>query len=502
MLNFLAIENIVLIDKAEIDFARGLCILTGETGSGKSILLDALGLAIGFRTKARLIGQYGDRAQITAEFDISNNQICQKLLAENELLNSDNLGLLRIRRIIQENSNHKIYLNDILIGVNLLSKIGETLVEIHGQDEQRGLLNSAFHLAILDEYASNGDLLKEIAMRAKKLKEIDDKIAEINAKKELVLKEKDYLEHIIKELENSNIFENEEEDLIKKKSSLAAKEKILQLIEGLKNSLIEANSLLIQGQRLLIKNQPIIDNYLSGEREKFEVINQEIDNQNNQLDQKIDYLKNLQQEITAITDNKDQIEERLFLIRNLARKFNVSSKDLHLVLEDANQKLKLIASEEIVGEEMLLLKNNLLKEYHLFAKKLSQKRRDAALDLAKKVEKELSFLKMENVKFKVFFNDSDSSNLSDQSYHNLGYDRVKFITAINSDKFDDLSKIASGGELSRFMLALKVALINLKSVPVMVFDEIDAGIGGATADSIGKRLQTLSKKLQICTWFT
>ncbi len=497
MLNFLAIENIVLIDKAEIDFARGLCILTGETGSGKSILLDALGLAIGFRTKARLIGQYGDRAQITAEFDISNNQICQKLLAENELLNSDNLGLLRIRRIIQENSNHKIYLNDILIGVNLLSKIGETLVEIHGQDEQRGLLNSAFHLAILDEYASNGDLLKEIAMRAKKLKEIDDKIAEINAKKELVLKEKDYLEHIIKELENSNIFENEEEDLIKKKSSLAAKEKILQLIEGLKNSLIEANSLLIQGQRVLIKNQPIIDNYLSGEREKFEVINQEIDNQNNQLDQKIDYLKNLQQEITAITDNKDQIEERLFLIRNLARKFNVSSKDLHLVLEDANQKLKLIASEEIVGEEMLLLKNNLLKEYHLFAKKLSQKRRDAALDLAKKVEKELSFLKMENVKFKVFFNDSDSSNLSDQSYHNLGYDRVKFITAINSDKFDDLSKIASGGELSRFMLALKVALINLKSVPVMVFDEIDAGIGGATADSIGKRLQTLSKKLQI-----
>ena len=497
MLNFLAIENIVLIDKAEIDFARGLCILTGETGSGKSILLDALGLAIGFRTKARLIGQYGDRAQITAEFDISNNQICQKLLAENELLNSDNLGLLRIRRIIQENSNHKIYLNDILIGVNLLSKIGETLVEIHGQDEQRGLLNSAFHLAILDEYASNGDLLKEIAMRVKKLKEIDDKIAEINAKKELVLKEKDYLEHVIKELENSNIFENEEEDLIKKKSSLAAKEKILQLIEGLKNSLIEANSLLIQGQRLLIKNQPIIDNYLSGDREKFEVINQEIDNQNNQLDQKIDYLKNLQQEITAITDNKDQIEERLFLIRNLARKFNVSSKDLHLVLEDANQKLKLIASEEIVGQEILLLKNNLLKEYHLFAKKLSQKRRDAALDLAKKVEKELSFLKMENVKFRVFFNDSDSSDLSDQSYHNLGYDRVKFITAINSDKFDDLSKIASGGELSRFMLALKVALINLKSVPVMVFDEIDAGIGGATADSIGKRLQTLSKKLQI-----
>jgi DNA repair protein RecN (Recombination protein N) len=497
VLNFLAIENIVLIDKAEIDFAKGLCILTGETGSGKSILLDALGLAIGFRTNPRLIGQYSDKAQITAEFDISNNQICQKLLAENELLDSANAGLLRIRRIIQENSNHKIYLNDIAIGVNLLGKIGEALVEIHGQDEQRGLLNPAFHLAILDEYAGNYDLLKEVAGACKKLKEIDDKITEINAKKELALKEKDYLEYIIKELENCNIFENEEEDLIKKKDSLIAKEKILQLIEGLKSSLLEANSFLIQGQRLLIKNQNIIDNYLSQNQEKFEEINQEIDHQNNQLDQKIDYLKNLQQEIAAITDDKDKIEERLFLIRNLARKFNVSSKDLYLVLEDAKQKLKLIEAEEINAKELLLLKNDLLKDYHLLAKKLSQKRKDAAVDLAKKVEKELSFLKMEKVKFKVLFNDFDSSDLPDQSYHQLGYDRVKFITAINSDKFDDLSKIASGGELSRFMLALKVALINLKSVPVMVFDEIDAGIGGATADSIGKRLQTLSKKLQI-----
>ncbi len=493
MLNFLAIENIVLIDKAEIDFAKGLCILTGETGSGKSILLDALGLAIGFRGNPRLIGQYGDKAQITAEFDIASNQICQKLLAKNDLLNSDGSNILRIRRIIQENSNHKIYLNDVLIGVNLLSKIGETLVEIHGQDEQRGLLNPAFHLAILDEYASNFDLLTEVNRCYKKLKEIDEQIAEIAAKKEATLKEKDYLEYIIKELEDFNIIENEEEDLVRKKDALIGKEKILQFIEGFKVNILEANNYLIQGQRILIKNQNIIDNYLAKNQEKFEEINREIDDQNNQLDANINYLKNLEREISLINDNKDQIEERLFLIRNLARKFSVSSKDLYLVLGDARQKLKLIESAEVIGKEILIAKNNLLKEYKLLAKKLSQKRKEAALDLAKKVEKELSFLKMANVKFKVLFND----DLPSQNYNLLGYDRVKFITAINSDKFDDLSKIASGGELSRFMLALKVALINLKSVPVMVFDEIDAGIGGATADSIGKRLQTLSKKLQI-----
>lgn len=493
MLNFLAIENIVLIDKAEISFAKGLCILTGETGSGKSILLDALGLAIGFRGSQRLIGQYGSKAQITAEFDISNNQLCQKLLIENDLLSDNDSNILRIRRVIQENSGHKIYLNDTAIGVNLLGKIGETLVEIHGQDEQRGLLNPAFHLNILDEYANNSELLKKISICYQQLKEADSKIAEINAKKEAALKEKDYLDYIIKELEACNIVVGEEENLIKQKDSLAAKEKILQLLDGLKSNFIEANTYLIQAQKLMIKNQNIIDNYLIDDQKKFEEINSEIDSQNAKLDQTIDYLKNLSQQIAQFSYDKEQIEERLFLIRNLARKYSVNSNDLHLIIKDAKEKLKLIENEEIIVSEMIEIKNNLLQEYQILAKKLSQKRKDAALDLAKKVEKELSFLKMEKVKFKVHFDE----NKHDDSYHQSGYDKVKFITAINNDKFDDLSKIASGGELSRFMLALKVALINLKSVPVMVFDEIDAGIGGATADSIGKRLQSLSKKLQV-----
>ncbi len=496
MLKFLAIQNVVLIDKAEIDFSSnpvGLCILTGETGSGKSILLDAFGLAIGFRSNLRLIGSGENKASVNAEFDISNNEICKNLLQEHDLIDKDDASQLRIRRVVQENSSSKAYVNAEIVGVNLLAQIGETLVEIHGQDEQRGLLNPAFHLAILDEYASNFDLLTEVNRCYKKLKEMDEQIAAIAAKKEATLKEKDYLEYIIKELEDFNIIENEEEDLVRKKDALIGKEKILQFIEGFKVNILEANNYLIQGQRILIKNQNIIDNYLAKNQEKFEEINREIDDQNNQLDANINYLKNLEREISLINDNKDQIEERLFLIRNLARKFSVSSKDLYLVLGDARQKLKLIESAEVIGKEILIAKNNLLKEYKLLAKKLSQKRKEAALDLAKKVEKELSFLKMANVKFKVLFND----DLPSQNYNLLGYDRVKFITAINSDKFDDLSKIASGGELSRFMLALKVALINLKSVPVMVFDEIDAGIGGATADSIGKRLQTLSKKLQI-----
>lgn len=495
MLNFLSIQNIVLIDKAEIQFNRGLCVLTGETGSGKSILLDALGLAIGFRSNLRLIGNDENKAQVLAEFDISQNQNCQKILQENDLLDADNPQLLRIRRSIQDNSSSKVFINDVAIGVNLLAKIGESLLEIHGQHDQRGLLNPSAHGEILDEFAQNQNLLKNLKKNYEELKEVEEKIAELTAKKDQAEREKDYLTHVVQELENAAIKPDEENELVTKKDQIIGKEKILNFLSDLKSHLTEANSQLISSQRILIRNQNITDNFLSDKKDDFEKLSEKIDQQNIELDSALSSFDGIIRDIRNYDDNLSEIEERLFFIRSLARKFNVRIEELSEVILQSREKLKLIVGEEYLALDLEEKREELFKNYQKIAEELSERRKKAALILAKKVEEELQFLKMGNSRFLI---DVSRVGASEQILTSpKGFDKIRFTASINNNNFDDISRIASGGELSRFMLALKVALMDVKSVPTMIFDEIDTGIGGSTADAVGKRLKILSKNLQI-----
>ena len=497
MLISLSIHNIVLIDKAEITLSSGLCILSGETGSGKSILLDALGLAIGFRANFRLIGSDENKAQVAAEFDISQNQICKNFLSENDLLDTESPDHLRIRRAINENSVNKIFVNDVAIGVNLLAKVGETLVEIHGQHDQRGLLNPSAHLSILDEFAGNENLLKILKKIYENLREVEKKISDIAAKKEAAEREKDYLNHIVQELESAELKVNEENELIAKKDFLISKEKILNFSSDLKLHLVEANSQLILAQKILIRNQHF--------GEDFDGLSEKIDRQNDEIDSAVSAIQDLVRKISAEENNLDEIEERLFFIRSLARKFNVSIDLLPQIILDAQKKLKLLSNEEEASYELENQRLTLNKDYRKIADELSQRRKKSAKILSEKVEAELKFLKMGEVKFLVDVTldnlrktQSDDSHIEPfEVYSSTGYDRVRFTASLNKNSFDDISKIASGGELSRFMLALKVALLDVKSVPTMIFDEIDSGIGGSTADAVGKRLKTLSEKLQI-----
>lgn len=493
MLKNLSIQNIVLIDKTQINFASGLCVLTGETGSGKSILLDALGLAIGFRSNLRLIGDDENKAQVAAEFDISQNENCQKILEENDLLDIENPLLLRIRRSIQENSASKVFVNDVTIGVNLLAKIGESLIEIHGQHDQGGLLNASSHCQILDEFSQNQELLKSLKKIYESLKITEDKIAEINARKEQNQREKDYLEHVIKELLSADIQENEEENLVSKKDQLIGKEKILNFLEDLKSHLTEANSQTILAQRILIRNHHIIENFLADKKEQFEKISEKLDQQNIELDSTLSSFGEIVREINSSENNLAEIEERLFFIRSLARKFSVRVEELPEIIKASQEKLQLLSKEEETVSDLEDQRLKLSKTYQNIADELSKNRKKYSLILAKKVEEELQFLKMTNTKFLVEVKSHD--DLSHRS--NIGYDKVRFLAAINNNNFDDIAKIASGGELSRFMLALKVALMNVKSTPTMIFDEIDTGIGGSTADAVGKRLKSLSQNLQI-----
>ncbi len=503
MLKSLIINNIVLIDKAEIEFDAGLCILSGETGSGKSILLDALGLAIGFRSNSKLLGSHDTKANVIAEFDISLNPQCQEILVSNEIINSQNPHQLIIRRTLSENISSKVFVNDVPISVNLLAKIGESLVEIHGQHEQRGLLNPANHLIILDEFASNQILNKDLKKIYEELSKIDNEIADFEEKKSAIAREKDYLEHVINEINDAKIFENEEQILVQKKDHLVAKEKILNFIGDIKDSLTEASSNLFQSQKILSRNHNLVENFLKNEAENFFSLSEKTDIQIIDIEDSVKNLEQICKELNSSQDSKEEIEERLFIIRNLSRKFNCNANELEKLAQDSQIKLSTLNHEEKLSQDLIIKRQEYFTKYQKIAQDLSKKRRKSALELSKKVEEELDFLKMAGTKFLVEIIENKSLNLDEKNsiesknYFPNGFEKAIFKASLNKNNFDEITKIASGGELSRFMLALKVALMNVKSVPTIIFDEIDTGIGGSTSDAVGKRLKTLSQNSQI-----
>ncbi|MFM8185774.1 MAG: DNA repair protein RecN [Alphaproteobacteria bacterium] len=490
----MAINNIVLINKAEINFQKGLSILSGETGSGKSILLDAIGLIIGFRSNQRLIGNFDNKSSVIAEFDICENENCKKILAENSI-NFDDENILIIRRNIAENIN-KVFANDTIIGVNLLAKIGETLVEIHGQHEQHGLLNQATHQKILDEFAGNQKLCSDLKKIYEELTNIDQKIAEYQEKKAKIEREQDFLRHTINEINQAEILQNEEELLIQKKDQINAKNKINNFFGEVKNNLNEIQINIINCQKIISRNHNLIENNLS---EYQESINQISINNEEFIEKSQDDLKNIDIILRQVNSNEDslsEIEERLFLLRNLAKKHQCQIAELNDFASKCQTQLDLINDEEQLSQNILQKRLKLIKDFQKIAEELSQRRKKSALELAKKVEEELDFLKMQGTKFLVEIINLKSENQI-QEYFLNGYERVKFKASLNKNSFDEITKIASGGELSRFMLALKVALINVKSVPTMIFDEIDTGISGSTCDAVGKRLKSLATKSQI-----
>lgn len=503
MLNSLIINNIVIINHAQINFGAGLCVLTGETGSGKSILLDALGLAIGSRSSTRMIGSFANKAEVFAEFNISENLACQKILEENSLHDEENNNkIIRIRRIIFENSINKVFVNDHQIGVNLLNKIGETLVEINGQHEQFGLLNQQTHLTILDEFADNSQLVIKLKNIFQELKTLDQKILELENQALQASKDQDYLLHIIKELSDAKVQEDEEQQLVNAKESIISQQKILNFLTEFKNNLSEALTYLISSQKILIKNSNLIDNNLKDYQDSFNKFNEDCEIKINDLEKFINFTNGTLKTIANRNFDRDSIEERLFLIRNLARKFLVSSNELSRIIDESKQKLTNINNSNDLLINLKKQKTQIFQQYQKIAKELSSKRQKYAKTLAQKVEEELKFLKMADTKFLVkFFEDTKYSindNIQNSENYSLnGFDRVCFQASTNNNNFDEIIKIASGGELSRFMLALKVALIDVKSTPTIIFDEIDTGISGSTAQAVGKRLKTLAQKLQI-----
>ena len=486
MLKSLSIRNVVLIDKLDLDFTSGLNVFSGETGAGKSILLDSLGLILGNRAETGLIRQGADKLTVSGSFEIADkDNPFFKICAENDLEIDDEII---IKRSLSTDGKGKIFLNDQPITARLLKELGSYLVEVHGQFDNQGLLNPATHLQVLDSFGGYDEELEKTASAYRKYQDLSKKLNQVQAAFNEAVKEEDNLRHWVDELEKAKVKKGEEEELNRKRTELMHAEKIMEGLNTAYSSLHgrDIGSLIQKAQGALSKINGLTDG-------KYEEIEKSLDSALIELDEAVSLIEQASQDINITSGEADSIEERLFALKALSRKHQVGIDELPEVLLKFKGEL---AALDKGGEDIADLHkavNLAREEYVKSAEKLSELRKKAASILDTAVMGELAPLKMEKAKFVTEINKTDEGEWSER-----GFDRVCFTVATNPGSPQGaLNKIASGGELSRFMLALKVNLAQKSSIETLVFDEVDSGIGGATAQAVGERLARLAKKVQV-----
>jgi len=482
MITNLSINNIVLIDHLELEVAKGLSVLTGETGSGKSILLDALGLALGARADNNLIRHGQTNANISVSFNLNKDHNVFLILKEKGIDTEENLI---IRRSINKAGKSKAFINDMPVTVQLLKKIGSQLIEIHGQFQTQGLLNPETHCTALDDYAGIYSKVKELGLYWSYWQKAIKNLSQAKKDIEYIRQQEDYLKYTVKELETLSPEQGEEEFLSTKRKKLLNYNNIKDVFETANNLLNnETNGISL----LLGKLQNSLDK--TGIKEIIETA----ERAGSEINDLIYQLENLKANDGANTNELEEVENRFFALKDCAKKHHCKIDELPNICEELSKKLELITDQETALGELekdVVLSKEKFKE---LAEIISLKRIKAAMALSCAVNSELPDLKLDKARFSIeVFKTENEDN-----WNARGFDKVRFLASTNPQTpAAEINKIASGGELSRFMLALKVVLAELGSIPTLIFDEVDSGIGGATADAVGKRLKRLSRKYQV-----
>lgn len=480
MLRGLHINDMLLIDRLELDFQAGLNVLTGETGAGKSILLDSLGFVLGWRGRADLVRSGADMGEVTAWFDLSPTHPAHEILAEAGLPQSDELIL---RRTNTRDGRKTAYVNERRCSGEILRQLSECLVELHGQHDDRGLLNPKGHRELLDAFAGLDLTDVQAAYKARfQISKALDVARETLAKTQ---QDQEYLRHSFDEIDVLSPVAGEDQTLDAKRRLMQGSEKIREDIAK------AANALGMDGAEGLLNDA---NRWLEGALEQTEG---RLEGATGALARALSELSDAQQGVESCLQALDfdpheleQVEERLFAIRALARKHNVQPDDLSAFGDDIAQKLKAI---DLGAGEIEALEQQLVTaqaDYDRAADTLSLARHKAAHELETAMAGELAPLKLERAEFVT---DVETTAPSAD-----GIDAVTFMVATNPGApAGPINKIASGGELSRFLLALKVCLTRRAEGLTMIFDEIDRGVGGATAAAVGQRLSEIADKAQV-----
>ena len=483
MIKHLSIKNLLLIDEIDIELNNGLCVLTGETGAGKSMILDSLSLISGERIKASFKPGKGKTSSVSAIIDISNFKFLKHELQE---LGIDCDDEILIKRIITDSGKSKSFINDNLISLNILKKISSNLVEIHSQFSEQGLLDSNTHIDTLDEF---GDYLDSKIMIGQFWQSLLESKKKFESKKEelsIVKNEREQVEYDLKEIENLSPLENEFNDLVKKRVVLKNSAKISECLQTVIDNFYSETPGGID--KLLLKNISELDKIKNLLDENSLKKIEELNSIYIDIQELANYFSSLMNEEFDVS-SLDKIEERIESYRRISRKHKIEESNL---LEFKNKLIKVADStlelEKITNEyEKVYLEN--VQKFENGAKKLSEIRKNSAIKLDKFINQEFPSLKLENAKFKSFFEDTNPSQ--------NGIDKVTFKIKTNpNSEMGAIKNISSGGELCRIALAIKV-IAQKKNKTTMVFDEVDSGIGGAVSSAVGERLKKLGESKQV-----
>ncbi len=474
----------LLIEKAEIFFSSGLNVFTGETGSGKSIIFDCLDFVMGNKTRRSLLKENEKRGEVTIEFGIDGMSDVVDFISE---LSIPVLETLIVRRVEFSDGRKKSYINDINCTTEILKSLGEKIIEFVDQKNNSKILRKQNHINLVDDFCSNKKKINELKQIWSKLNGQKEKLSNLIKLKNKSLEELEFKKKSFLELKKLNLMPGEFEELEIKRKTLKSSNKIIEYLK-------ESYDLITQNET----NKNITTSIIKLEKisellSKNKLLDESIDGLNliiNNLDEAEKNIQELLKNFSYGDMSLEDIEDRLFEIKGLSRKHNVFADELISLKTELEKDLHEFDNfdEEIKSINEDLLENE--NKYNRIANLISNIRKEKSEQLSKIVNHELSHLKMDGIKFLINCNEKKEKTI-------IGKDEIVFLIRNNNLAVQDLDKIASGGELSRILLALKVSLAKETEGLTLIFDEIDRGIGGATAESVGERLSILSKTEQI-----
>ena len=487
MLSHLSIRDFVLIERLDLKFQSGLNVLTGETGAGKSILLDALGLATGTRAESRFVRQGASSTSVTAVFELPIEHPVRSTLDGQNIQTTDEPIILR--RTVETDGRSRAFVNDQAISVGLLNKLGHQIIEIHGQFDNQRLMRPDNHREILDSFTGATKLLACVRSSYQKWCDAATALGQGISEAADSKKDEEFLRFAVEEMNALSPLQGEEEKLSNKRKLMMHGEKLVEALTEAEEQL-QGETPIDQRIHNMLRTLERANTYSDGQ---FKDVIERFESGLNDILDGREQLDRLSREIVVDPAELEITEERLFALRALARKHQVNTDDLNRLKEDFDKRLSEIENNE--GRLAQLEQDQFLSRKGFIdnATRLRNARQKAAKTLEKAVNEELDDLKLTQARFYAHV-----VELKELEWNKHGIDRVSFLVSTNP-KIDPgpINKVASGGELARLMLALKAVLAAVDPIPTLIFDEADAGVGGAIASAVGDRLALLSEGSQV-----
>ena len=483
MLRSLQVGNYVLIDSLETDFPEGLIIISGATGAGKSILLGALGLLLGAKAEGSMVGPHGENCVVEGVFDWKDDEVLQRILRDNDL---EETAPLTIRRVVGRSGRSRSFVNDCPVTLGVLQELSSRLVDVHSQHQTLLLSDAGFRLRALDHFAGHADALKEAAAAWNVLQALEREKEELSGKLARLSEERDYHEARFRRLDEAGLKEGEQEELEQEQMQLAHAEQLKEQLYGAASAFETEDSSLVQrlkeAQRQLEKASAYMPSLealgarLESARLELEDIEEEISAASSRID--------------VSQERLETVEQRLSLLYDLMKRFNVRTVSELIAQRDALSEALFDASG--LEERLAALDRQIRKargDYESVAKRLHEGREKACKPFSEAILSQLRFLELDHAVFSV--------ELAPAAEGPSGNDAVRFLFSSTGRQAQDVAKCASGGELSRIMLCLKAMMARYTSMPTLIFDEIDTGVSGSTADKMGRMICDMGADMQV-----